>query len=109
MSAPAAAMRGCHRLCRTVITQRIIHSVFMPQRCIEPARRPLRGTFRAPSSKSATHRALVAAALADGRSTIRSPLDADDTRATGDGLRALGLGVSASEGAWSVTGAGGVI
>ena len=40
---------------------------------------------------------------------IRSPLDADDTRATGDGLKALGLAVSETEGAWCVTGRGGVI
>ena len=46
-------------------------------------RRPIRavaGVVRAAPSKSVTHRALVAAALASGRSTIARPLEADDTR-----------------------------
>ena len=40
------------------------------------------GSVTAPPSKSMTHRALVLAALADGRSIIRNPLTADDTEAT---------------------------
>jgi 3-phosphoshikimate 1-carboxyvinyltransferase len=53
-----------------------------------------------------THRALVAAALADGRSVIRNPLDADDTRVTVAGLKALGVRTECSECAWIVQGCG---
>jgi 3-phosphoshikimate 1-carboxyvinyltransferase len=81
----------------------------MPRRCIEPAKGPLRGDFHAIASKSVTHRALVAAAVAEGRSQLRGPLDADDTRRTLSGLRALGVRVDAREGLWSVEGTGGAI
>ena len=45
----------------------------------------------APPSKSFTHRALIAGALGSGRTTVTSPLDADDTRLTFAALRALGV------------------
>ncbi|MDD1686928.1 3-phosphoshikimate 1-carboxyvinyltransferase [Methanoregula sp.] len=45
----------------------------------------------APPSKSYTHRAMIAGALASGRTTIRNPLDAQDTRLTLAALRALGV------------------
>lgn len=47
-------------------------------------------TVAAPPSKSVTHRALLAAALATGRSEIRSPLIAGDTCTTIRALRTLG-------------------
>ncbi len=50
-------------------------------------------TFAAPPSKSYTHRALIAASLASGRSRICRPLDADDTRLTARALRNLGVPV----------------
>jgi 3-phosphoshikimate 1-carboxyvinyltransferase len=50
----------------------------------------IRGEVTAPSSKSATHRALTLAALADGESTIRRPLVSDDTLATLKALEQLG-------------------
>lgn len=50
----------------------------------------LRGEACAPPSKSATHRALLIAALADGEGTIRGPLLAADTRATLAAVAALG-------------------
>lgn len=50
-------------------------------------------TVRVPGSKSVTHRALVAAALADGTGTLRNVLLADDTRATIEGLRSLGVAI----------------
>jgi len=81
----------------------------MSRRCIEPAKGPLRAEFRAVPSKSVTHRALVAAAMAKGRSELHGPLDADDTRCTLSGLRALGVPIDAQEGIWSVEGTGGVI
>jgi len=76
----------------------------MNPRPIRTVRRPLDATLRASPSKSATHRALVVASLADGRSVIRDPLDADDTRVTLDGLRELGVRVDETAGAWTVEG-----
>ena len=78
----------------------------MDPRAITKLDRPLAGALRAVPSKSLTHRGLVAAALADGRSVIRNPLDADDTRVTLKGLQALGLRVECSANAWAVQGCG---
>jgi 3-phosphoshikimate 1-carboxyvinyltransferase len=58
-------------------------------------------------SKSVTHRALVAAALARGVSRLLNPLDADDTRATRAGVQAMGVPVQGAGGAWVVQGCGG--
>lgn len=52
---------------------------------------PVDAVFSAPPSKSYTHRALIAAALASGRSRITSPLRAIDTELTARGLRSLGV------------------
>ena len=79
----------------------------MAIRCIEPAKGPVEAEFPAMPSKSATHRALVAAALADGTSEIRGPLEADDTRRTLSGLRALGVRVDEAGASWFVHGAAG--
>ena len=79
----------------------------MNTRTIRPARTPIDALFRAAASKSATHRALVLAALASGPSTLREPLDADDTRATREGLIALGVPIRTRSGGWIVTGCGG--
>jgi len=76
----------------------------MESRRIRRVFAPLDAALRAPGSKSMTHRALVAAALADGRSRIIAPLDADDTRRTLAGLAALGARVEATPGAWIVDG-----
>jgi 3-phosphoshikimate 1-carboxyvinyltransferase len=61
----------------------------------------------APPSKSFTHRALVAAALARGPSTLLDPLVSDDTRITADGLRDLGVPLRWNRGTVEVTGVGG--
>jgi 3-phosphoshikimate 1-carboxyvinyltransferase len=50
--------------------------------------RPLRGTVRVPGDKGISHRALLSAALASGRSTIRGLADGDDVQRT---RRALDL------------------
>jgi len=78
----------------------------MVPRVIKKLGRPLEGVLSAAPSKSLTHRGLVAAALADGRSVIQNPLDADDTRVTLMGLQALGLRVECSANAWAVEGCG---
>lgn len=51
-----------------------------------------------PGSKSITNRALVCAALAEGRSNLEGVLFADDTEAMMGCLRALGAGVDCEEG-----------
>lgn len=48
---------------------------------------------RVPGDKSITHRALILAGLASGRSRIQRPLIGADTLATAAALRAFGLGV----------------
>lgn len=50
----------------------------------------LKGKILVPPSKSISHRALIAAALADGESRIYNLLDCVDTTATIDALTALG-------------------
>lgn len=55
---------------------------------ITPAR--VEGAIQAPPSKSHTHRAFLLGALT-GNVLVRHPLRADDTEATLDGLRALGM------------------
>ena len=81
----------------------------MAPRSIRPLDRPLDVAVRVPGSKSVTHRALVLAALADGTSILEAPLDADDTRATAEGLCTLGVGMEFGAGAWTVHGVGGAI
>ena len=76
----------------------------MDPRAIRTLGRPLDGVLRAVPSKSLTHRGLITAALADGRSEILNPLDADDTRVTLTGLQELGLRVECSANAWAVEG-----
>ncbi|QDT39854.1 3-phosphoshikimate 1-carboxyvinyltransferase [Stratiformator vulcanicus] len=60
---------------------------------IRPVSKPVEGSVRPPGSKSITNRALVVAALADGRSTLTGVLDSDDTRVMIESLRRLGLNI----------------
>jgi 3-phosphoshikimate 1-carboxyvinyltransferase len=59
--------------------------------------RPLRGTLRVPGDKGISHRALLVAALAPGRSTIRGLADGDDVRRTRVALERLCVPVKVSE------------
>ena len=52
----------------------------------------LRGTVQAPPSKSAAHRAMICAALADGPTVIQMGGPSEDIRATGNCLTALRRG-----------------
>lgn len=61
---------------------------------IEPAAHPLTGSVRPPGSKSLTNRAFIAAALADGVSTLAGVLESDDTRVMIDALDSLGVPVT---------------
>ena len=60
-----------------------------------PSRRVVGGTHRVPGDKSITHRALLFAALAPGRSSIGGALPSLDARSTARVLRALGAHISA--------------
>ena len=60
---------------------------------IPVAEGPVTGTVSVPGSKSLTNRALIIAALADGRSELSGVLDSDDASRCTDCLRALGIGV----------------
>lgn len=68
---------------------------------------PVDAVVRPPGSKSETIRALTAAALADGRSHLYSPLEADDPWAMAGALRALGVDVSTESEPWGVDGRAG--
>src|SRR5215216_6781553 len=59
--------------------------------------RPLRGTVRVPGDKGISHRALLSAALASGRSTIRGLADGDDVQRTRAALEQLAVRVKDSE------------
>src|SRR6185295_15312804 len=78
---------------------------------IEPLQRPVNATVELPGSKSYTNRALLIAALAEGRSVIRRALFSDDTRAMHGALSALGINVEADPDAetYVVDGQGGRI
>ena len=66
------------------------------------------GTVSLPGSKSITNRVLLLAALAEGTTLVRDPLQADDTDVMLDALRRLGVAWTAQAGgAVSVPGAGG--
>jgi 3-phosphoshikimate 1-carboxyvinyltransferase len=74
---------------------------------IIPILRPLAATVKVPGSKSITNRALLLAAMAEGRSTIDAALISDDTRRMVAALSALGFAVEADERARRITLAGG--
>jgi 3-phosphoshikimate 1-carboxyvinyltransferase len=68
---------------------------------------PVHARLRAPASKSVTNRLLVIAALAEGNSFLRDPLDSDDTRACRSAVSALGAAIADEQGGWRVRGTGG--
>jgi 3-phosphoshikimate 1-carboxyvinyltransferase len=68
----------------------------------------VRGTVRVPSSKSATNRAFVLAALAGTRVEIARPLESEDTRALARCLRAMGARIEPAGDGLAVTGPLGV-
>ena len=65
---------------------------------------PLSATVALPGSKSLTNRALVLAALADGRSVVRRPLRSRDTELMVAALRVLGVPVADDGADWVVDG-----
>ncbi|WP_379921119.1 3-phosphoshikimate 1-carboxyvinyltransferase [Erythrobacter sp. R86502] len=68
---------------------------------------PLRGSMGIPGDKSISHRALMFAGLAVGRSTITGLLEGEDVLATAAAMRQFGAQISRGpDGAWTVDGAG---
>ena len=68
---------------------------------------PLRGTAAIPGDKSISHRALILAALAVGRSRIEGLNDGADVAATAAAMAALGARAEReADGAWRVAGTG---
>jgi 3-phosphoshikimate 1-carboxyvinyltransferase len=74
---------------------------------LKPVRR-VAGTVKLPGSKSISNRILLLAALAEGKTTARGLLDADDTRVMLEALTRLGVECRRGEGAVVVAGAGGL-
>lgn len=66
-------------------------------------------TIEVPGSKSITQRALIAAALADGVSTLIGPLESEDTRYTAAALEQMGVAVEKAKDKWTVKGNSGRI
>ena len=83
----------------------------IPEIEIVPISGPLDARVVVPGSKSITNRAMILAAMAQGRSVIDSVLLSDDTRYMTDALRVLGFIVEVDEDAHRITvgGRGGVI
>lgn len=76
-------------------------------RAIPVATGPVDVAIRPPGSKSETIRALAAASLADGRSHLYAPLQADDSAAMTGALREMGTTVDDRSDPWVVDGGGG--
>ncbi len=62
-----------------------------------------------PGSKSLTQRALIAAALADGQSTLIGPLVSEDTEYTSMALRQMGIAIDSRDDDWRISGRSGLI
>ena len=73
---------------------------------VEP-RSAIDATVRIPGSKSVTHRALIAAALAEGESLLRELLACEDTLYTINALQQLGVQISIDGENANVSGTGG--
>lgn len=76
---------------------------------LEKRNTPVDVRVRAPPSKSYTHRALIAAALAEGDSMIIEPLVAEDTLLTLSALSQLGVAIEERENGILIHGTGGVL
>ncbi len=70
---------------------------------------PVNATVLVPGSKSLTQRALIAASLAEGKSTLVGPLGSEDTSYTCGALAQMGIEVDHGEDTWAVHGNGGLI
>ncbi|MCX5616819.1 3-phosphoshikimate 1-carboxyvinyltransferase [Bombella sp. TMW 2.2559] len=73
---------------------------------VSSARTGLAGRVRVPGDKSISHRALMFAALAEGRTHIFGLLEGEDVLRTAEAMRALGAKVVQKDGCWIVDGCG---
>ncbi|MGI8865708.1 MAG: hypothetical protein ACR2G1_03115 [Rubrobacteraceae bacterium] len=69
---------------------------------IHPLHEPIDAEIQVPGSKSVTNRALIAAALADGPSTIQNPLISDDSYWLLDSLTKIGIPTNTDQNANSI-------
>jgi 3-phosphoshikimate 1-carboxyvinyltransferase len=70
---------------------------------LDPTKSPIRADLTLPGSKSLTNRALLAAGLAGGVSTLEGALFSEDSRIFAAALRALGIDVAEDEAAATFT------
>jgi 3-phosphoshikimate 1-carboxyvinyltransferase len=82
-----------------------------PSLQIIPIDHPLNATVRVPGSKSLTNRALLIAALANGKTTLTNALFSDDSKYFAKALQTLGYDIQLDEAKYemTVTGLGGKI
>jgi len=73
---------------------------------IEPIKKPLRGTIAVPGDKSIAHRAIIFAAIAQGRSRILNLSGGDDNSRTVRALRQMGVEIFRDGDALCVEGRG---
>ncbi len=78
----------------------------MPQPLTARRSAPISGRVKVPGDKSISHRALILAGLAIGRTRIEGLLEADDVMVTARAMQALGAAVSRSGAAFEVLGQG---
>lgn len=83
----------------------------MQSRSIHPVNNPVKAKVRVPGSKSITNRALLIAALANGKTTLQNALFSDDSRYFSGALMDLGFTLEMDEDAGSISiwGTGGTI
>ena len=67
---------------------------------------PLRGSIRVPGDKSISHRALMLASLAKGRTVVTGLLEGEDVLRTADAMRALGATIVREAERWVIEGKG---
>ena len=65
------------------------------------------GSIGVPGSKSHTIRGVICGILAEGKSTLRFPLESDDTKAAIGAAKALGADVEKKGEIWEISGCGG--
>jgi len=72
----------------------------------QPVDSPLLGELTPPGDKSISHRALIFALLAEGRSRVRGLLDSEDVKATANACQQLGMTMTRDNGELLLEGVG---
>ena len=91
-------------VCRMLFCQNMLS---FPDALVIPPKPNVDKTLNVPGSKSLTNRALVVAALADGTSTLKGSLIAEDSDVMLAALKALGFGVQTDGTTFTIEGKGG--